>query len=190
MCRLCWSGQGRFIVLFKNSFVQQHDPLEYLLTNDINVSICDILIFVRFVTKGGYISKSSTIHQRQFFSNANIFYSKMYRASFHCITQCVANIGTSSFQGKCIFKKKKKIITITFMARKPLLSETENQPEISLLGRGRSPRPSNVRGLVSRFQNVVFAMKDIFFLYFLEKRNSREPYFVSDLPFVPHFLLI
>ena len=39
-------------------------------------------------------------------------------------------------------------ITITFMARKPLLSDTENQPEKKLLGRGRSPRPSTFRGLV------------------------------------------
>ena len=39
-------------------------------------------------------------------------------------------------------------ITITFMARKPLLSDTENQPEKKLLGRERSPRPSTFRGLV------------------------------------------
>ena len=69
-------------------------------------------------------------------------------------------------------------ITITFMATKPLLSETEIQPETKL--RSRVGIEVSERGFRHEGYN---------FLYFLEKRNSREPHFVSDLPFVPHFSL-
>ena len=64
------------------------------------------------------------------------------------------------------------------MVRKPLLSETEIQPEIKL--RSRVGFEVSERGFHHEGYN---------FLYFLGKRNSREPRFVSDLPFVPHFSL-
>ena len=62
------------------------------------------------------------------------------------------------------------------MARKPFLSETEIQPEIKL--RSRVGFEVSERGFRHEGYN---------FLYYLEKRNSRKPRFVSDLPFVFRF---
>ena len=63
----------------------------------------------------------------------------------------------------CTNGSNQKRIIITFMTRKPLLSDTENQPEKKLFGRGRSR---------SRCQNMVSAMKDSIFLFFEEEKNG------------------
>jgi len=102
---------------------------------------------------------------KYFVCTLSLEYRKQYKSVVvkTCTITVLSNFGrsTKSVHKFCFIRSR---ITITFMARKPLLSDTENQPETKYFSR-----------VGSRCQNVVFAMKDIIFFIFWKNGTLVSP---------------